>query len=324
MIDSVQPADDAPIAERLESLRIPLTGYCYRMLGGAGETEDAVQETLLRAFRQFDSYDADRARLTTWIHRIAHNVCVDILRSAQRRASPMDLSVLGEGASANAFDDPVPPGTFVDPMPSARLLTGSDPAARVVAKESIRLAFVAALQTLTPRQRAVLILRDVLAFSALETAQILDVSTASVNSALQRARAELAATSTSSRGLSDEEIASLADRYARAFETHDVDGLIAVLHEDATTSMPPFRWWLRGGVTIATLMGRSEACAHDRLIGIDVNGQPGFGQFRPDDDGVLRPFALIALEFRDGRIGHSTTFFGTEARFAEFGLPDQL
>ncbi|WP_025353097.1 RNA polymerase subunit sigma-70 [Nocardia nova] len=307
-----------PGAMELEALRIPLTGYCYRMLGGSSETEDAVQETLLRAFREIGTFDPARARLTTWAHRIAHNVCVDLLRAAGRRAAPMDVGSLGE---PGVFGEPMP-GAFVEPMPDARLIAGADPAQRVVERESIRLAFVAALQLLTPPQRAALILRDVLSFSANETAEILGSSTAAVNSALQRARATLAENRTVS--VPEATARDLAERYARAFEAHDLDGLVAVLHADATTSMPPLRWWMRGATTIAELMATSDACAADRLLVTEINGQIGFGQYRPGDTGALEPFALVGLEFRDGRIGHTTTFLGTGERFAEFGLPTRF
>ncbi|WP_227979510.1 RNA polymerase subunit sigma-70 [Nocardia spumae] len=308
-----------PGAMELEALRIPLTGYCYRMLGGSSETEDAVQETLLRAFRRLDTFDPARARLTTWAHRIAHNVCVDLLRASGRRASPMDISELGEPGE---FGEPAAPGTYVEPMPGSRLTTATDPAQRIVERESIRLAFVAALQLLTPPQRAALILRDVLSFSAAETAEIMDSSAAAVDSALHRARATLAGhgPAPTSEAIAHE----LAERYVRAFETHDVDALVAVLHTDVTTSMPPVRWWMRGAATVASLVAASDACAADRLLVTDINGQLGFGQYRPDDTGVLKPFALVALEFRDERIGHTTTFLGTAERFAEFGLPTRL
>ncbi len=303
----------------LEALRIPLTGYCYRMLGGSSETEDAVQETLLRAFREIGTFDPARARLTTWAHRIAHNVCVDLLRAAGRRASPMDIDELGE---PGVFGEPMAPGTCVEPMPGPGLIATTDPAQRVVERESIRLAFVAVLQLLTPPQRGALILRDVLSFSAAETAEILGSSTAAVNSALQRARATLAEHRTTA--VSDATAHDLAERYVRAFESHDVNGLVAVLHTDVTTSMPPLRWWMRGATTVAGLVAASDACAADRLLVTDINGQIGFGQYRPDDTGVLKPFALVALEFRDERIGHTTTFLGTGDRFAEFGLPARL
>ncbi|WP_312870871.1 RNA polymerase subunit sigma-70 [Gordonia asplenii] len=304
-------APTASLAD-LDPLRGPLTGYCYRMLGGATETDDAVQETLARAVAKFDTYDPDRARLTTWVHRIAHNVCVDLLRGAGRRAAPMDVSELGEPGVVGA---PRRPGTWLDPMPDHRVLVASDPAARVVERESIRLAFVAAIQYLTPPQRSALILRDVLGFSAAETAEILGITPSAAHSALARARAQLAAAEPAA-STPDVVAHDLVERYIAAFEAHDVDGLIDVLHEDATTSMPPLAWWLRGGPTIASLMAGSDACAHDRLVPTDVNGWPGVAQYRPDAEGRLKPFSLVAFEFRDERIVHVTTFLG--ALSAEF------
>lgn len=304
----------------LETLRGPLTGYCYRMLGGSADAEDAVQETMLRAVTKADTFDPARARLTTWVHRIAHNVCIDMLRSARRRASPMDISELGE---PGVFGEPMPAGSCVEPMPDGRLLMAADPATRVIERESIHLAFVAALQYLTPPQRSALILRDVLAFSAAETAEVLGVGTSAADSALSRARARLAEADLP-EPVADDVAADLVDRYMRAFAAHDVDGLIEVLHDDATTTMPPVRWWMSGGPTIAGLIGTTDACAHDRMVMTRISGQPGVGQYRPDDSGVLRPFALVSIQVRGDRIAHLTTFLGSGGRFAEFGLPETL
>lgn len=309
--------------DELEKLRGPLTGYCYRMLGGAEDADDAVQETLLRAVRSFDSFAPERARLSTWVHRIAHNVCIDLLRGANRRAAPMDVGELGE---PGIFGEARPAGSYLDPMPDAALLGHDDPAVRVVQRESIRLAFVAAAQHLSPVQRSALILRDVLAFSAAETADVLGISTSAAHSALARARTRLAAADLRSPGpVADD----LVTRYVEAFEAHDVEGLLAVLRADATTSMPPLTWWLRGASTIATLMANSDACAGDRMLRTRINGLPGVGQYRPDAHGTLRPFALVAFEFDAeevdvASITHVTTFLGTGHRFAEFGLPAVL
>lgn len=305
----------------LEALRGPLNAYCYRMLAGSSECEDAVQETMIRALRELDTFDSRRARLTTWVHRIAHNVCIDMLRAAQRRASPMDVAGLGE---PGVFGAAAPLGSYVDPVPGSVVVYSSDPARRAVERETVRLAFVAALQHLTPPQRAVTILRDVLAFSAAETADILGVSVGAINSSLQRARGVLPAQYGGDGSVSDEQARALAERYVAAFEAHDVGGLIAVLHDDVTTTMPPVRWWLAGREAIASLVAVSDACAADRLVITDINGQVGFGQYRPDAVGTLRPFALVAVEFRGGLIGHTTTFLGTADRFAEFGLPPTL
>ena len=308
-------------AERLEELRTPLTGFCYRMFGSAADTDDAAQETLIRALTRADQYDASRASLSTWVHRIATNVCLDMLRSARRRAIAIDL---GEAAESTALGAPRPASWWVEPMPESRLLRAADPADRLIEREGIRLAFIAVLQWLPPRQRAVLILRDVLSFSSRETAQILDTSVAAVNSALQRARRTLDSRRGEPVEVFDPDDAAqreLLERYVRAFESHDVDALTRLLHEDAVTSMPPFPWWMRGGAKIARLTAAGGACADDRLIMTTINGAPGFGQFRRDDGGSWRPFSLVVVDIRAGKIVATTSFFGTGGRFAEFGVP---
>ena len=309
--------------EALESHRVRLTGYCYRMLGST-ECEDAVQETFLRALRHADRFDPDRGALSTWLHRIATNVCLDLLRGARRRALAVDL---GPAAESGDLGAPLPPETFVEPMPDARVLAPADPSEQVAARESVRLAFLAALQTLPARQRAVLVLREVLAFSARETAEIVQASPAAVNSALQRARAALAnrpLAPADVREESDPDQRELLDRYVAAFQGHDVAELVRLLRTDATASMPPFAWWLSGAERIAAVMTASDACADDRLVPIAINGTAGFGQYRPDESGVLRPFALLALELREHQVAHILTFLGSGPRFAEFGLPDRL
>lgn len=309
----------------LEALRGRLTGYCYRLLGSAADTDDAVQETLIRASARLTQYDPARGRPEAWLYRIATNICIDHLRAARRRALLIDP---GPARDAGTDLGPVlPADAWVEPMPDARLIDASDPADLVVQRETVRLAFVAALQRLPARQRAVLVLRDVLALSAQECAQVLDTTVAAVNSALQRARAALDADRPRPTDLTDPQDPAQQDllrRYVAAFEAHDVVGLTALLRDDAIASMPPLVWLLRGGPVIAELTASSDACAGDRLLLVGINGSPGFGQYRPDDDGVLRPFALVAVEVRQGRIGHLSTFLGSGTRFAEFGLPDVL
>ncbi|GEA86116.1 RNA polymerase subunit sigma-70 [Cellulomonas cellasea] len=313
-----------PFGERLEALRTPLTGYCYGLLGSAADADDAVQETLIRAAARADRYEPDRARLTTWVHRIATNVCLDMLRGSRRRAVPMDL---GPAAGNADLGPALPADRWVEPMPDARVLLASDPADRVVERESVRFAFIVLLQRLPARQRAVLVLRDVLGFSGHESADILDTSVAAVHSALQRARAALDMARTEPVDVldpNDEAQRDLLRRYVAAFEAHDVAALTAILREDAITSMPPFPWWLRGGALIAELMTTSDACAGDRLLPTAINGAPGFGQYRPAADGVLRPFALVLVDVVRGQVAATTTFLGTGARFSEFGLPTSL
>jgi RNA polymerase sigma-70 factor (ECF subfamily) len=311
--------------EDLEALRVPLAGFCYRLLGSSADTDDAVQETLIRASSKRDQYDPGRGRLSTWVHGIATNVCIDMLRSAKRRALVIDLSEPaggGEGLGA-----PLPASVWLDPMPDSRLIAARDPGEVVQERESVRLAFVAALQYLPPRQRAVLVLRDVLAFTAQETAEILEASVPSVNSALQRARALLSSRRPDPSAIADPEDAGQRDllrRYVTAFEAHDIEGLKAVLRADAVASMPPFAWRLSGGAAIAVAVGASEYCAGARLLPCRMNGGWGLGQYRPADGDVLRPFALVAVEMSGGQISRLVTFLGSEPRFPEFGLPDAI
>jgi RNA polymerase sigma-70 factor (TIGR02960 family) len=309
--------------EDLEALRVPLTGYCYRLLGSWSDTEDAVQETLIRASSKRDRYDPGRARLSTWVHRIATNVCIDMLRAAKRRALVVDA------AAGHHWDlgAPLPAEVWVEPMPDSRLLAGRDPGEVVLERESVRLAFVAALQRLAPRQRAVLVLRDVLGFTAQETAGILDTTVPAVHSALRRARASLDANRPDPFDLCDPEDAGQRDllrRYVTAFESHDIAGLTAVLRADAVAVMPPFRWRLDGAQQIAAVTGASGSCAGARLVPCRINGAPGFGQYRPGGGGDLRPFALVSVDTREEQITRLVTFLGTQHRFAEFGLPASL
>jgi RNA polymerase sigma-70 factor (ECF subfamily) len=292
------------------------------LLGAASEVDDAVQETMLRAYRSLGRYDATRSSLSTWVHTIATNVCLDMLRGARRRALPWDL---GPASTTAELGVPLPSSRWVEPMADSRLLNVADPADLTVRLESIRLAFVAASQWLPPRQRAVLVLRDVLGFTAAETAEILEMSVAAANSALQRARATLAEHRLSPAEPPDPDDPRQRDllrRYVDAFQMHDVDGLIGLLSDDVRTGMPPFVWWLQGRDSIAAAMSAGDACAGDRLVpGVTVNGCLSLGQYRPDEKGVLRPFALLLLEIRKNRVTEIVTFLGCGARFAEFGLP---
>ncbi len=293
--------------ERLEALRGELTGYCYRMLGAAAEAEDAVQETFVRAWRA--EYDPARAPVRAWLYAIATNVCLDMLRGARRRAVAMDL-----GPAATPGPDPgrpLPAQAWVRPLPD-RLL--GDPAEVAEQRETVRLAFVAALQRLPPRQRAVLILREVLAFSAAEVAGLLGTTVASCNSALQRARATLR-NPAPAEPLDDTRRALLA-RYVDAFERHDVAALTALLHEDATMSMPPFAWWLRGRADIATALAHGDLCAGARLVATSANGSPAYGQYGPDG-----PVALVTLEVSRAGITSITTHLDLAGDLGRYGLP---
>ncbi|WP_086666817.1 sigma-70 family RNA polymerase sigma factor [Lentzea kentuckyensis] len=297
--------------ETLEPFRIELTGYCYRMLGSGFEAEDAVQETLVRAWKAYDSFDPSRASLRTWVYRIATNICIDMLRSAQRRAVAVDL-----GPAGGEIGAPLSERVFVQPVPDAKVL----PEDQAIRKETVRLAFVAALQHLPPRQRAVLILRDVLAWQASEVAELLDISVASGNSALQRARATLRTVDPGEPlNASDPVQKSLLSRYCEAFERHDVRTLVALLHEDATMSMPPFSWWLRGrGPISVALSDPNAACKGAWLVPVQANGSPAYWQMRP---GMDQPFGLVFLDVRDGLVTGNTTFLNVDELLPIFGAP---
>jgi RNA polymerase sigma-70 factor, ECF subfamily len=311
--------------ELLEQHRIALTGYCYRMLGSPFEAEDAVQETLVRAWRSLDRFDEGRASLRTWLYAIATNVCLDMVRGARRRARAIDL-----GPSAQAgpgLGAPLPESAFVQPVPDGRVLPfGGDPAELAAQRDTIRLAFVAALQHLPPRQRAALILRDVLCCKADEVARMLDTTVASVTSALQRARATLRAARVDPGEPyqpMDQARRRLLDRYCDAFERYDVEAMVALLHEDVVMSMPPFLWWLRGRDAVReTLLAAGRPCAGSRLLPATANGSPAFGQYRPTDpDGGPEPFALVVLTLSDGLIAEMTTYLDPDRLFPLFGLP---
>ncbi|MEV7450099.1 sigma-70 family RNA polymerase sigma factor [Streptomyces nigra] len=314
---------------RLEKHRVELTGYCYRMLGSSFEAEDAVQDTMVRAWRSYDKFEG-RSSLRSWLYRIATNVCLDMLTAGNKRARPMDLTE--STPLAQAALSPRPDHTWLEPAPDTRVLpTTDDPAEAAVAKESVRLAFMAALQQLPPKQRAVLILREVLAWKASEAAELLGTSVASVNSALQRARATLAeqrqpgADAAVSDPL-DEEQQKLLDRYVAAFEGYDMTALTELLHEDAIMTMPPFDLWLTGAGDITGFMTTMGApCAGSRLVPVEVNGLPGFAQYKPDPEaGGFMPWAVQVLEISGGRITGFHCFLDTKRWFPLFGLPLHL
>ena len=307
-------------AAQLEAHRRALTGHCYRMLGSAFDAEDAVQETMVRAWRSLDRFDG-RASLRTWMYRIATNVCLDALSDRSRRARPIEEGPVG------SVDDPLearPRTHWLEPIPDARALPAdANPQELASLRQSIRLAFVAALQHLPPRQRAVLLLTEVLGWSAAEAAGCLDTSVAAVNSALQRARATLASrdVSDAAEPLSDSQ-QTLLERYVDAFHRYDVEALVALLREDATLSMPPYALWLQGPAAIrAWLLGRGIGCRGSRLLPTAACGLPAFGQYRPGPDGGHQPWALIVLELAGDRIGRWNAFLDTETLFPLFGLP---
>ena len=328
------PAPDIPspdeLETRLEAHRTELTGYCYRILGSAFEAEDAVQETFVRAWRNLERFEG-RSSFRSWLYKIATNVCLDMKSATQRRARPIDINPAVTADSA--LGAPLPESAWIEPVPDDRAIpSGGDPADVALARESIRLAFVAALQHLPPKQRAVLILREVLRWKAEEVAELLDTSTASVNSALQRARATLSekdlVESDPTPAQLDEEHQALLSRYVSAFEQYDMDALTSLLNEDARWSMPPYELWLRTNPDIVQwCLGPGIACRGSRLIPIQVNGSPGFGQYKPDPvNGGLAPWSVQVLELEpDGEHIAGITFFLDTARFFPlFGLPDHL
>ena len=305
-----------------ERLSRELTGYCYRMLGSPFDAEDAVQDTMVRAWREFGNFEG-RSSLRTWLHRIATNVCIDMLRKRSRRTVPMDVQppTRAEGAR---IPPPLSEGTWVLPIPDARLTdAGADPAEQVVSRETVRLAFVAALQRLTPRQRAALILRDVLQHSAAETADLLGTTVASANSALQRARAAVPSM--------DEEVPAsraadpaLLEQYVEAFQSYDVPRLTALLRSDAVNSMPPLPLWLRGQDDIRVwMLGPGSECRGSRVLPTAANGCAAFAQYRPDGRGGYHPWALQVLE-TDGSLITGLHCYVFPALFTYFGFPSAL
>ncbi len=309
----------------VEIYRRELTGYCYRMLGSAFDADDAVQETMVRAWRGIGDFEG-RSALRSWLYRIATNVCLDQLSGRQRRALPMDLSGSPWQPVEASLSARRPGTAWVEPVLDQQVLPDDgDPAERAVARESVRLAFVAALQHLPPRQRAVLILREVLRWKAEEVATLLDSTVASVNSALQRARATLADLDgrPAPRTLDDDDRERLA-RYLDAFERYDIEAFVQLLHEDATQHMPPFEMWLRGAEDIGTWMqGPGAECRGSKVFPVSANGTPAVAQYRPrPGGGGHEPWGLHVLEIEDGRIAHISSFLdvGT-GLFVKLGLP---
>jgi RNA polymerase sigma-70 factor (ECF subfamily) len=316
-----------PGVGQLEQHRRELTAYCYRMLGSPFEAEDAVQDTMIRAWRGLDRFEG-RSGLRSWLYRIATNVCLDMLNGRERRARPMDL---GPSRDPNGpIGEILPEVTWLEPVPDGLVLEPeADPAAVAESRETIRLALMAALQHLPPRQRAVLILCEVLKWKAAEVAELLETSVASVNSALQRARAtleasDLSADSTPSVPEPDRE---LLDRYVDAFQRYDMQALTALIAEDASQSMPPYELWLTGRDDIlAWWTGRGAACRGSKVIPApSANGRVAFGQYKPSETGPgYDPWALQVLEIEDGRIVDFTFFLSTATIFPLFGLPPHL
>ncbi len=286
-------------AEDLEQHRRELTGYCYRMLGSVFDADDAVQETMVRAWRAIDGFEG-RSAMRSWLYRIATNVCLDMLRSRQRRARPMDMG---------------PAWT-----------TGSFTGAIAASKETVRLAFVTALQYLPARQRAVLILREVLRWQASEVAELLDTSVASVNSALQRARATMSARDADApvADVVTGDQRELLTRYVDAFERYDINSLVTLLRDDAIMSMPPYNFWLSGPAEMSRwFLGPGIGCRGSRLVATEANGCAAFGAYREDPHGGHEPFAIQVIEISGDRIVGHHNFVDTSL-FTAFGLPAHL
>jgi RNA polymerase sigma-70 factor, ECF subfamily len=318
----VQDTATVDLGRTLDQYRVELTAYCYRMLGSA-EAEDAVQETFIRAWRAYDRFEG-RSALKSWLYRIATNVCFDMLNGRERRARPMDLGPAQEPIEANLHTRSE--ATWIQPMPDSMLVADSDPAAAVEARETLRLAFVAALQNLPPKQRAVLILCEVLRWQATEVAELLDTTVASVNSALQRARGTISSTEVRPTELAvtlDAENRALLDRYVAAFEGYDIDALTSLLKEDAQQSMPPFDMWLLGRDDIFTWwFGPGIGCRGSKLVPVEAaNGLPAFGQYKPASGSGYEPWSLQVVEISEGGVAELTFFLDTERLFPLFGLP---
>jgi RNA polymerase sigma-70 factor, ECF subfamily len=310
---SVQAVPD--LEARLEQHRGELNAYCYRMLGSPFEAEDAVQETFIRAWRGYDRFEG-RSALKSWLYRIATNVCFDMLNGRERRALPMDLGPAQEPVLELASIRP--DDTWLQPIP--------DPADVAVERDTIRLAFVAALQHLPARQRAALILCEVLRWQATEVAELLETSVASVNSALQRARATLGDKDLSAdTGPVDQELLA---RYIAAFEEYDIDKLTALIREDATQSMPPFDLWLSGRDNIFKWwFGPGIGCKGSKLLpaGTVNGGYPAYGQYKPDPvNGGHEPWALMVVDLSPEGVRELTFFLDAAALFPLFGLPARL
>jgi RNA polymerase sigma-70 factor, ECF subfamily len=315
------------VERELERHRRALTGYCYRMLGSGSEAEDAVQETMVRAWKAADRLQ-ERAALKAWLYRIASNVCFDMLQGPQRRATPMDL---GPASAADAvLGEPLGEHAWVQPIADAKIAldAGGDPADVAAGRETLRLAFVAALQHLPPKQRAVLILREVLRWQATEVAELLDTTVASVNSALQRARATLETldldAASSATEVDDAQQRDLLARYVAAFEAYDMTELVKLLQRDAAFSMPPFPLWLTGPEDIVTFMTTTGAkCEGSRVLPTSANGGPAFGIYNPAPDGGFDPWALVVMETSGGRVSALHHYIFPQL-FPEFGLPLRL
>ncbi|MBL8236180.1 MAG: sigma-70 family RNA polymerase sigma factor [Bryobacterales bacterium] len=305
--------------DEIESHRRAITGHCYRMLASAVDAEDAAQETLIRAWKAMDKFDG-RSTLRTWLFRIATNVCLDELAARGRRARPMEERPPGFRGDLTQH----PREYWIEPIPDARAVPDADPLAQLQLRQSIRLAFVAALQNLAPRQRATLLLTEVLGWSAAEVAETLATSIPAVNSALQRARAATAQLTPAPAELTPAQ-SELLEKYVAAFERYDVDEMASLLRDDAAFSMPPYALWLQGPAQVREwLNGHGAGCRGSRLIPVAACGSPAFAQYRADPAGGHSPWAIVVLELDQDRIAGWNSFLDTATLFPLFGLPQKL
>jgi RNA polymerase sigma-70 factor, ECF subfamily len=319
----VEKATDTEFVTKADPYRRELLAHCYRMLGSVYEAEDLVQETYVRAWRSYDRFEG-RSSMRTWLHKIATNACLNALESRSRRPLPIGLGAPSSDPGDDLIEQPEVP--WLEPLPDAML--GGDPAAVVTDRESIRLAVVAAMQFLPPRQRAVLILLDALQWPAAEVAEMLDTTVASVNSALQRARAQLQQATPSADEVtepSEAEKRDLLDRFVAAFEAKDVAAMVKIFTTDAVWEMPPFTGWYQGPEDIARLVDTrcpAEGPGDMRLVPTRANGQAAFGLYMRDGD-TYRPFNLPVLTLTRDGVSHVSCFFDLRL-FRTFGLPESL
>jgi RNA polymerase sigma-70 factor (ECF subfamily) len=331
MAAEAMSADDQVFTAQLEPHRRELHAHCYRMLGSVQDAEDAVQETLLKAWRALEQFEG-RSSLRSWLYSIATNVCLRMIEQRPTRVLPIDY-----GPPSDPHDPLGPPvleSRSIEPYPDAQLGIGEGlvgPEARYEQREAIELAFIAALQHLPARQRAVLILRDVLSFSGAEVARALDTTPASVYSLLQRAHARLderlpeRSQQATLRSLGDQRLGEIVDRYVEAWTQSDVGKLVEMLTEGATLAMPPTSSWFRGrdAIAIGLSTGPLDGSVGWRLLPISANGQPALGVYRLDSSNVYMPHSVIVLTLDGDRISEINAFHDTSAP-ERFGLPASL
>lgn len=307
----------------LENLKPGLTSFCYRMLGSIEDADDAVQETYIRAWQNWNSFRQESSH-KTWIYRIANNLCLDKLRQAKRRMLPVDLS--DPAVSITVPRETLPDSSWIWPAPGF----GENPEDALIRKDTLQLAFIALLQTLPPRQRVVFILKDVFDWSSKEIAEVLELSPAAVNSALQRARETMKRTELRSDGpnqMDAEPDRELLSRYIQAFEQFDVDALVALFHEEGCMSMPPFTMWVRGKDNLFKFFSLTRPhCEGSRFLPVTINGgYPALAQYMPspEEASVLIPWGIHVVEIKDQQILHVQNFINTKL-FLRFGLPEQI